>query len=303
MVRSRSLQPNNSPFFSLSDNPNYKASFIRLKETSNCHYNCTQEFPDNRYDCFNSCFNHSSVDYFSADSGTRFFAFVPLQLTYPVKELKRIISYSLYGRNLIYFHNLHKVVRSATSLYPGWTLRFYISSDLPSHVCKFLVESKSEVILVFMKSKKSDHFHGMFWRFFVANDPNTSRYMVRDADAYPIKREQDAVSEWIKEGHMFHVMRDHPQHNIEMLGGMWGGLVNLTVLNFASIYHSARDYYNQDGKGVDQYFLKDYVWPIVLTNMTCHSSYDYRGVHKLNCKDFPTPRTGKEFVGNSAARG
>lgn len=42
----------------------------------------------------------------------------------------------------------------------------------------------------------------------------------RDSDTYIIDRELAAVQEWMSSNeHTFHVMRDHPYHCIEILGG------------------------------------------------------------------------------------
>ena len=32
----------------------------------------------------------------------------------------------------------------------------------------------------------------------------------------------DAVNEWLQSKHVFHVMRDHPGHDLSILAGMWG---------------------------------------------------------------------------------
>jgi len=44
----------------------------------------------------------------------------------------------------------------------------------------------------------------------------------RDSDTYIIDRELAAVQEWMSSNeHTFHVMRDHPYHCIEILGGTY----------------------------------------------------------------------------------
>ena len=34
--------------------------------------------------------------------------------------------------------------------------------------------------------------------------------------------EQEAVEEWLNSNKKFHIMRDHPDHGTEILGGTWG---------------------------------------------------------------------------------
>ena len=44
----------------------------------------------------------------------------------------------------------------------------------------------------------------------------------RDSDTYITDRELAAVQEWMSSyEHTFHVMRDHPFHCIEILGGIY----------------------------------------------------------------------------------
>lgn len=44
----------------------------------------------------------------------------------------------------------------------------------------------------------------------------------RDLDALMLPREVVAVKEWLSSNATIHIMRDHPKHKIEILGGMFG---------------------------------------------------------------------------------
>ncbi|KAK8405419.1 hypothetical protein O3P69_001755 [Scylla paramamosain] len=44
---------------------------------------------------------------------------------------------------------------------------------------------------------------------------------ISDVDSRVSQREVAAVEEWLASRKMFHVMRDHPSHNVPVLGGMW----------------------------------------------------------------------------------
>ena len=64
---------------------------------------------------------------------------------------------------------------------------------------------------------------GMVWRFLPLLDPLVDAVASRDLDSRLTAREAAAVSQWLEEsGLPFHVMRDHPMHGTEILGGMWG---------------------------------------------------------------------------------
>ena len=64
---------------------------------------------------------------------------------------------------------------------------------------------------------------GMFWRFLVAGDPAVDRFIIRDSDSRLNPRERLAVEEWIMSGKLIHSIRDHPNHDRPLNGGMWGG--------------------------------------------------------------------------------
>ena len=86
---------------------------------------------------------------------------------------------------------------------------------------------------------------GMFWRFLVADDAAVDRYIVRDTDSRLNARERFAVEEWIESGKVcvwkggginageilpasfspqgIHSIRDHPNHDRPLNGGLWGG--------------------------------------------------------------------------------
>ena len=44
----------------------------------------------------------------------------------------------------------------------------------------------------------------------------------RDLDSRFSDREQEAVRDWLNSNKKFHIMRDHPDHGTEILGGTWG---------------------------------------------------------------------------------
>ena len=71
------------------------------------------------------------------------------------------------------------------------------------------------------------------WRFLPLGDPTVSKFIVRDADSRITRREQAAIMDWLGYRMPFHAMRDHPNHNFTMMGGMWGGDNDLIGLKTA----------------------------------------------------------------------
>jgi hypothetical protein len=58
----------------------------------------------------------------------------------------------------------------------------------------------------------------------VAGDPEVDRYIIRDCDSRLNPRERLAVEEWIGSGKRIHSIRDHPNHDRPLNGGLWGGV-------------------------------------------------------------------------------
>ena len=90
---------------------------------------------------------------------------------------------------------------------------------------------------------------------------------VRDLDSELSPREVSAVSDFLRDSSKnFHVMRDHPQHDVPMLGGTWA--VKLTRDEIRSkmqkavkkMFKSRLIHAPRDQGGPDQKLLARYVW-------------------------------------------
>jgi len=54
------------------------------------------------------------------------------------------------------------------------------------------------------------------------DDPNVNRVIIRDIDSLASERELHMVTDWIASKKKLHIIRDHPLHQVLILGGMWG---------------------------------------------------------------------------------
>lgn len=111
-------------------------------------------------------------------------------------------------------------------------------------------------------------------------DPTVSRFVVRDADARLDKREKEAVDQWIDSDAGVHIMRDHPNHKWEIMGGMWGskqGIIPTFKEDLLRYYNNPpTDWFTFRGQGFfsyDQKFLKDCLWPHILNNHMAHDEF------------------------------
>jgi hypothetical protein len=194
----------------------------------------------------------------------------------------RVVSYSLWGNNPKYNIGALKNAELVSELYPGWQARFYVGTNTPVETINGLHERGAHVI----DMKKPGDWTGMFWRFEAASDPDVDVMISRDCDSRITAREVAAVKQWIESGSMFHIMRDHPHHATEILGGMWG--VRAPLLSNMS--NLIKEYVKGDFWQVDQNFLREVIYPKVVQFSIVHDEF----FQKIA---FPTKRINDEFVG------
>tara|TARA_R110000822_G_scaffold303122_1_gene427685 strand:+ start:2422 stop:3069 length:648 start_codon:yes stop_codon:yes gene_type:complete len=198
--------------------------------------------------------------------------------------VKKVISYSLWGDNPIYTHGALRNLEMAKEIYPDWICRFYLDKNVPEDIVTKLKEGGAEVY----KYMKDGDWYAMFWRFLPVSDPKVDVMISRDCDSRLTIREKEAVEEWLKSDKLFHIMRDHPYHKTEILGGMWG--VKKPLLNdMKSLMGS---YKMGNFWQTDQNFLRERIYPLVKDYAMVHDEY-------FEKTSFPSPRVDGEFVGEA----
>lgn len=93
-----------------------------------------------------------------------------------------------------------------------------------------------------------------------------------------------AVEEWIQSGLGVHTIRDHPNHDRPLNGGLWGG-VHGAVRGMTDM---VRQYSNKGRYGGDLHFLNERVWPQIKGNQLGHDAYTCNKYP--NSRPFPTKR-------------
>ena len=188
--------------------------------------------------------------------------------------MKKLISYSIWGNTGKYLNGAKANMALARKHYPGWVVRFYHQADMSESVLAPLRDEGAEIV---PREYFKNPWFGLYWRFCpMFDDPTIERFTVRDTDAPLSARDADAVKEWIDSGKPFHIMRDNPAHNIEILGGMWGSIPGLIpgfeekMKSWVATVNGYPD--NPMGRyhGTDQDFLRAVVWPAVKDNHIAH---------------------------------
>ena len=197
--------------------------------------------------------------------------------------MKKIISFCLWGNDLKYTVGALINAELAKTIYPGWIPRFYIGSSTTPAVTKQLLKTGAEVV----NMPEEGDWRGMFWRFYPAGEPDVDVMLSRDTDSRLSLREKAAVDAWLATDSPFHIMRDHPAHRTEILGGMWGARGGFLT----EIKQLIDGYQKGDFWQVDQNFLRENIYPRVKSVAVVHDEF-FEG------KPFPTKRENYEFIGD-----
>ena len=200
--------------------------------------------------------------------------------------MRKIISFSLWGKDPKYTIGAIENAKLVNEIYQGWIGRFYCGKSVPENIINTLKDTPNTEVI---SMDEDGDWTGMFWRFLACKDSDVM--ISRDTDSRLSLREKLAVDEWLKSNKDFHIMRDHPYHSMEILGGMWGcrnGILN-------DIEEDIIKYNKGNFWQVDQNFLKEKIYPKILKNSLTHDSFFKV---EINTKPFPSERINKEFVGD-----
>jgi len=200
-----------------------------------------------------------------------------------------LVSFSLYGKDPKYSFGAIENAKTIARLGRDWHSVFYCGVDVGSNVLDAL---RSHGAIVVVVNNEKSHPNGMFWRFRAFNEFNYDYALSRDADSRITSRELAAIKDWIGSKKDFHIMRDHPNHNAEILGGMFGLTPRFKYL--FNEQHGAGFF--GEAWGEDQRFLKRLVYPRIRHSVHIHDSFF---IFERNRHSFPTKRELGEYVGES----
>ena len=203
--------------------------------------------------------------------------------------MKKIIAFSLWGNNPKYTIGAIKNANLTNEIYNGWISRFYCGKSVPEDIINQLKSiNNCEVIIM----EEEGDWSGMFWRFLPASERDVEVMLSRDCDSRLNLREKAAVDEWMKSYKTFHIMRDHPWHGTQILGGMWG----VKYPKLKRMKEMIEEYKKGDFWQVDQNFLKEKIYSLIVNDCMVHDEFFNYNSHT---KQFPIKRESQQFVGES----
>ncbi|KAB7504575.1 hypothetical protein Anas_05977, partial [Armadillidium nasatum] len=126
-----------------------------------------------------------------------------------------------------YWIGFNEIMQNISVFYPGWRVRIYASSPdisfLQSIMKNWTFVNFCDIDNLPPPIYTVRPYLVTMWRFTPLGDDQVDVMLSRDLDSEILKREYDAVSEWLNSTNKsLHIMRDHPFHCVPMLGGTWG---------------------------------------------------------------------------------
>lgn len=216
-----------------------------------------------------------------------------------------VISFSIWGDNPKYVQGAIENIQAAQEIYPGWECVFFVQNSVP--VEDIVLISSMGGKIVHCPIHKSP-WEGLFHRFLIVDTLGVETCIIRDSDSILTVREKVAVDDWLNSSKMpFHIMRDHPQHCVPILGGMWGFTRRDDIsfpFNMRGVVSSIVKE-KEVRKGDDQIFLATTVWPLFYFNHITHQDHLYWEGDSILTRPFPKHDplpNGLSFVGEIIER-
>jgi len=204
----------------------------------------------------------------------------------------KVISFSLFGTDPTYTGGAIANAWLAREYFPGWTCRFYVGTTAMAAAA--LTEAGAEVVDC---SDRPQDWSALLWRYETLTDPSIEAHLFRDCDSRLTAREAAAAAEWEASGKDFYIIRDHPEHNMPMLAGMWGATAAGARL-IAPLLPAVAD---NDNRFVDQLWLRDHIYPVARDRALIHD--EFRTLPGETPQPIAAPRpltaSGYEFIGQA----
>ncbi|MGR3807928.1 hypothetical protein SAMN05660772_02575 [Pasteurella testudinis DSM 23072] len=194
---------------------------------------------------------------------------------------KKIIAFSLYGASSVYCEPAVMNCELQSRIYPDWICRFYLDDSVPESVVQRLQANGAEIVYVTAEQKK---IPATMWRFLALDDESVARVIFRDADSVISQREAEAVAQWCESDLPFHMIRDCGSHTELILAGLWGAISGV-LPPMSGLIRQYVASQKLDPRFADQYFLRQYLWPVVREHILQHDSQ----FGFMNAPDLPSP--------------
>lgn len=200
-----------------------------------------------------------------------------------------VFSFVIYGNEKKYTQGLLINIQLIQNKYPDWKVWIYYGSDVNESM---LLEYKSYNNTLLIPTNNTGYI-SKFYRYFPIDDSSVDICIVRDADSRVSDRDATCINEFLISPCLFHIIRDHPNHNHRIMAGMWGikkGALNKPIIELFDDWkqNNTFDFWS------DTRFLVDCIYPKVFKNSLIHDD-----INRYNeyCKSIPHCRDDMHFIG------
>ncbi len=228
---------------------------------------------------------------------------------------QKVIALSIYGISSNFSNSpvfswntsilpfLEPLANEVKLLLPSWIIRLYVDFTGSTKSQRDLLHNFSNIDVCdmanipFFGSLLLTYLPGKMWRFLPTLDPYVDYALSRDLDSPMLQRETVTLDIWTSDEqkeNFFYIARDHFQHNMQIMGGLWGS-ANVRARDYLfdvfqpMLIPSIGSRYNGEG---DQKFLEDYVWAKVSNHSLIFDSFYCT---KYGGRPFPTQRRKGNF--------
>ena len=193
----------------------------------------------------------------------------------------KVISFCFWGDEKKYTIGALRNAELSKTFYPDFECWFYIHIQSVPEDIIYELSKLSNVKLIY-KTGDVSKCRPMMWRFESIIEKDVELMMPRDTDTRILLREKLAVDEWLNSDKLIHIMRDHPYHNYNIQGGMWGIKKN-NLCDWGKLMDDVIQLWD---RMYDQLFVSDVIYPIYKNYSIIHASNHRREEFAI---DFPIP--------------
>lgn len=168
----------------------------------------------------------------------------------------KVISFCIYGDKKKYRKGLLENIEIINKELPDFHIHIAAGNDIEEEYIN-LLKSYNNVIVI------SQNFTGhmmMIYRILYFDRNEVDVLFSRDSDSRIDERDIWCMNEFIKSDSLIHIIRDHPEHTMHIMGGMCGfKRIGENKIKFSEAFiEYVNTLFNNNFYGIDQIFLVDF---------------------------------------------
>lgn len=179
-------------------------------------------------------------------------------------------SFTLYGDSKKYFDPILENIRVISQNFSNWRICIVYDVSVPF---EYILQLEAlEVELVCSNDPTTVSVtRKMGRRYYPILNDKYDATIVRDTDSIISDREVELINTWLNSSYDFHIIRDHPLHNMPIMGGLFGIKKSLYGLFRRKYFNHFQNYERLDYNG-DQLFLAHCLYLNIIDSALIHTS-------------------------------